>query len=217
MQPSRPPSTRLPIDITSTGRVNGASFTANGTGVGDAGTGDWDFEVTFADKAADADAFATLVGILILPTVVFGREDGSTRNLLSLVGGNLEFTQLTDGDEVSVASRGSIRATPDGRLSWTSEAEGEIGLREVKEVEPFDAVMLPLGPGKIADVLTFPFVTPRGRRLVQAVRTITFNPAADLPGVQFRRVSIEPTATADGVRVRTQSLLRAPARSTVAR
>ena len=77
--------------------------------------------------------------------------------------------------------------------------------------------MLPLGPGKIADVLASPVVTARGRKLVHAVRTITFNPAADLPDVQFRRVSIEPTATPGGVQVRTRSLLRAPTRRAVIR
>jgi hypothetical protein len=203
------PVSKQAVDISSAGRINGEEFEGRGSGTGDSGTGAWDFEVTFSRIPPDADAFAVLVGVLILPTVIFGREEDGTRNLLSLANGNVEFTQLTEGDQVAVQSRGSIKTTDEGRLSWLSRADGEIRMREVREVEPFDAVMLPLGAGKIADVLTFPFITSQGRQLVHAVRNITFSPSAELPGMQFRRIRIQPAVSAATVRVATRSMLRA--------
>jgi len=197
------------VDITSVGLINSEEFEGHGVGIGDPDSGSWDFEVTFSRVPLDTDAFATLVGILILPTVIFGREEDGTKNLLTLADGNLEFTQLTEGDDAGVRSHGSIRAGQEGRLSWFSRAEGEMRIREVREVEPFDAIMLPLGAGKIVDVLTFPFITSKGRQLVHAIRTITFSPNVELPGVQLRRVHIEPIEQAATVRVVTRSTLRA--------
>lgn len=196
------------IEISSAGRINGEDFDGRGWGTGDAETGAWDFEVTFSRVPREASAFATLVGILILPTIIFGREDDDTTNLLTLAGGDIEFTQLTDGSGVAVQSQGNIRTQGPDTMIWRSEAFGDLQMPEVHGVEPFDAVMLPSGPGRIADVLTFPFLTKRGRELVHAVRNVTFNPQAELRHVQFRRIEIRPTSEGSTVRVITRSQLR---------
>jgi hypothetical protein len=60
-------------------------------------------------------------------------------------------------------------------MSWHSEAAGDIGIGPVTGVEPFEAITLPLGAGKIADVLIFPFVTLEGRKLIHAARDIMYS------------------------------------------
>lgn len=196
------------LEIVSEGHINGEDFSGQGTGTGDAETGAWDFAVTFSRIPPQGSAFATLIGILILPTMIFGREDENTTNLLTLAGGDVEFTQLTDGERIAVQSYGSIRAVDSTTMLWRSQAVGTLELGEVYGIEPFDAVMVPSGHGRIFDILTFPFQTNKGRELVNAVRNVTFNPYFELQQVQFRRIEIEPSGDGAFVRVNTRSQLR---------
>lgn len=197
------------VSISSHGRLNDAPFEAVGSGVGEPVSGRWDFEVTFLQSPTQVDRFVALIGILILPTVIFGREQEATRNLSSLADGNVEFTQISRGNGVVVNSSGSVRRREDGGLDWHSEAYGNVELHDVIEVEPFDAIMLPMGSGKLVDVLTFPLVTQEGRRLVHAIRDITFSPKTKLPGVQFRRIHIRPTSSVTTVKIQTSSTIHA--------
>lgn len=197
------------VGITGAGSINGVSFDAQGAGSGNASTGAWDFSVEFSEIPRKVDPFANLLGILILPTSVFGREEGDATNLLSLAGGVLEFTQTLRGDQIAVDSVGTIKRNGERELHWHSEARGDIQISELASVEPFDVVMLPQGPGKVTEVFALPFLNREGRSVVHALRQLTFTPRADLPSVQFRKVMIYSTVQAKTVKVRTMSVIRA--------
>lgn len=197
------------VKITGVGSVNGESFKAEGRGHGDPTVGKWDFAVTFSVVPRDVDPIANLLGILILPTVVFGRTSGDATNLLTIADGVLEFTQILRGNDTAVQSVGTIRRTAPGELHWDSEATGVIHIPKLAEIEPFDAVTLPQGRGKLMDVFALPFLDgARARHVVQVVREITFTPKAELKQIQFRHITIESTVKGRTVEVRTRSIIR---------
>jgi len=196
-----------PVVIKGKGKVNGVTFEASGKGSGNAASGKWDFSVMFSKVPADVDPFANLLGILILPTVVFGKVHGDAENLLTVAGGDLEFTQRLRGDDVHVDAVGTFRRTGT-EFVWNSEAEGKIGIPRVASIEPFDAVMLPQGHGKFTETFAFPFVCESGRVLVQAVRNFTFSPRAELRDIQFRRIAIVSSVEGRTVSVKTTSHIR---------
>ena len=203
-----PASTRRDVKITGKGRVNGVSFDAKGHGVGDAITGTWDFSVTFSEVPARVDPFANLLGILILPTSIFGTVRGDAVNLLRLAGGVISFTQILRGDDIAVESGGAITSTSGDGLHWHSEADGEIHIDRLSSIEPFEAVMLPQGFGKVTEVFALPFSGSHGRHLVHAVRQLTFTPRAAVPSVQFRHIRIGSTVEDKTVNVTTTSIIR---------
>jgi hypothetical protein len=200
--------TEYQVGITGVGSINGVSFRVEGSGSGCAASGKWNFNATFSEIPHNVHPFANLLGILIVPTAIFGREDGNATNLLRLANGILEFNQILRGDEIAVQSVGTIKRTTDRALLWHSEAEGEINIPELASVEPFDAVMLPQGPGKITETFALPFITGHGRQVIHFLRQFTFTPGAGLEQVQFRRITIRLSVQARTVTVGTVSIIR---------
>jgi len=188
------------LEISGTGVVNDVEFEARGSGTGNSSTGRLQFAVEYSAIAEDTDPFAHLLGVLILETTVFGREIGNAQSLLTLADGVFEFTQEVMGDGIEVGSHGSVVHGDDEQsFRWTSISEGRVELRDVQRIEPFEAVMLPQGPGKMLDVLELPLVAGDSTHRVHIVRHFSFSPRAELPGIQLRRISVEPTI--DGRRV----------------
>ncbi|MFD7782278.1 hypothetical protein ACFV4Q_04170 [Streptomyces nojiriensis] len=75
----------------------------------------------------------------------------------------------------------------------------------VSAVEPFDAVMIPQGPGKIIESLSLSAIADARRRLVTIVRQFTFAPDLALPGLQLRRMALEATMGTGSVSVKIQA------------
>jgi hypothetical protein len=196
------------VRVSGTGLVNGERYDVEGAGTGNAALGQWDFSAEFSTVPRDVDPFANLLGILILPTIVFGRQLGDAVNLLTLADASLEFTQTLRGDDVAVQSVGTIRRLSPGELHWHSEASGDIRLPALSAVEPFDAVMLPQGPGRLIDTFALPFQGRQGRQILHAVRQVTFTPRADMKEIQFRRITIHWSVQGSSVNVKTLSVIR---------
>jgi hypothetical protein len=186
------------LGIEGRGRVNGMDYVVSGRGRCDPRVGDIAFDVSFSHIAPGCAPLGQLLGVLIIPTV-FGREIGQARNLLTIAGGEFSFAQAMAADGIAVESEGSMSRPARRELVWRSRAAGNVRLGEVSAIEPFSAIMLPQGGGKILDVLTIPLIENGARRMVQAVRTFTFRPGAELPERQLRRISIETKV--DGARI----------------
>lgn len=185
-------NTRFDIKIAGKGKVNAVEFAATGGGRCDTATGRIAFDVEFSRLARGSHPLANLLGVLIIPTV-FGREHDGARNLMSLTGGNFEFTQVMTAKGIAVTSKGSMSRTADDEVTWRSSAEGTVRLAGVSAIEPFSAVMLPRQAGHVVDVLSIPLVQ-RGRRLVvHAIRDFRFTPRARLAQHQIRHITVKPT------------------------
>lgn len=185
-------NTRFDIKIAGKGKVNAVEFAATGGGRCDTATGRIAFDVEFSRLARGSHPLANLLGVLIIPTV-FGREHDGARNLMSLTGGNFEFTQVMTAKGIAVTSKGSMSRTADDEVTWRSSAEGTVRLADVSAIEPFSAVMLPRKAGHVVDVLSIPLVQ-RGRRLVvHAIRDFRFTPRARLAQHQIRHITVKPT------------------------
>jgi hypothetical protein len=194
------------FDIQSTGVINEVEYTARGEGLADTESGRVDFAATFDPVPTGASAFGSLLSILIIPTVGFGRElDGST-NLLSLAGDSFDFVQEVAGNELSVRAEGSFgRANTEDNYLWTSRASGWVKLGEIVTVSPFAAVMLAAGPGRLAETITIPLTTSDGASEVTIVRHFTFSGGRELPGLQLRDMLLEPQIDGATAAVRIQA------------
>lgn len=196
------------FDIESTGVINDIEYSARGQGLADAEVGRVDFAVTFEPVPAGASAFGTLLSILIIPTSGFGRElDGST-NLLSLIDSSFDFVQDVAGDGISVHVEGGFRRAAEERYLWTARASGTVALGEVTAADPFAAVMLPDGPGRMTECITIPLRTVEGRRDVTLLRRFTFQDEAELPGTQLRTMILHPEVDGATAAVRLQADVR---------
>jgi hypothetical protein len=196
------------IEIEGVGTINGVAFDARGNGIGNAGTGRLSFSVEFSAIPDGTDPFAGVLGVLIIGTTVFGRELGDAYSLMTLADGEFEFTQMVAGPRIEVGGFGAVTRSSDRGFHWTSTADGTVDLRGVTSIEPFDAVMLPQGPGKLVDVLEFPVVAQTERHHVHVVRHFSFTPRAELPTIQLRAVEIKPTIEGRRVSVDIASEIR---------
>jgi len=184
-------STRFDIKIAGTGTVNAVDFSATGGGRCDTSTGRIAFDVEFSRLAGGSHPLANLLGVLIIPTV-FGRQHDGAQNLMSLTGGNFQFTQVMTAKGIAVTSTGSMSRTGESEVTWRSSADGTVRLADVSAIEPFSAVMLPRKAGHVVDVLSIPLVQ-RGRRLiVHAIRDFKFTPRAKLAQHQIRHITVKP-------------------------
>lgn len=196
------------FDIESTGVINDIEYSARGQGLADAELGRVDFATTFEPVPAGASAFGTLLSILIIPTSGFGRElDGST-NLLSLVDASFDFVQDVTGEGISVHVEGGFRRAADERYLWTAHGSGTVALGDVTAADPFTAVMLPDGPGRMIECITIPLMTVEGRRDVTLLRRFTFHDGAELPGMQLRTMLLRPEVDGATASVRLQADVR---------
>jgi hypothetical protein len=191
---------RYSLVIEGGGTINETSFTATGQGEGDSLSGSLSFEVTFSAVREGTDPIANLLGVLILPTGLFGRElDGAT-NLLTLSDGDFGFRQLLAGEGVAAQSNGKLGRTGDREFTWSSSAEGQVELTRVSEIRPFSVIMLPAGLGKLIETIEWPIAEDDVVRRVYAIRHFTFEPVAQLEDHQLRDVTIE--SQVDGLSVR---------------
>jgi hypothetical protein len=147
------------------------------------------------------------LGVLIIPTVL-GRPLGRAVNLMTLTDGVFEFTQVLTGEEIDVSSVGKMSPSGDGELTWTSQAEGSAQLKGVTAIEPFEAVMIPQGAGKLPDVLEIPLIVREQTRRIHAVRNFTFTPKSELHQLQLRHISIEPETKGNTVGVNIVTSIR---------
>ncbi|MDX3537881.1 hypothetical protein PV721_26690 [Streptomyces sp. MB09-01] len=193
------------IEIDSRGSINGIEFTAEGSGSADPSRGLIEFGVAFHPTPPGADTFGALLSILIIPTAIFGRELDESFNLLTLANGSFQFRQDVAGEGVAARSFGEVKGGGRGSFNWSSRADGFVEMEGVSSVEPFDAVMIPQGAGKMIESLSIPILCSTGRRLVTIVRQFTFAPDADLPGLQLRRMILEPTIGIGSVSVKIQA------------
>ncbi|WP_460305861.1 hypothetical protein [Actinocorallia aurea] len=194
--------------IEGSGRVNDIEFTASGRGEGDTLTGDLEFEVAFSDVSAHTDPFANLLAVLILPTGLFGREGENAANLLTISGGDFFFRQILSGPNIAAQSSGRLDRTGPREFTWTSFAEGQVELAEVTEIQPFNVVMIPAGPGGMIETAEWPIVDDGQVKRVHAIRDFTFDPTAGLAGHQLRHVQIESASDGLALRLRIQSTIR---------
>jgi hypothetical protein len=187
--------------IASTGNINGCEFTASGEGTANPSTGVIQFSAEFTEIPAKADPFGSLLAILILPTSMFGMEIDNAVNLLTLSGGSFEFIQHVGGDGVSARADGTLARRPSGEFLWISRAEGYVNTGEIRSVDPFDAVMIPNGPGSVKESICLPLNTRTGRHLITIFREFSLGSASELPGLQLRRMTLEPDIRASSVAV----------------
>ena len=199
--------TRFRLQIRGSGTINGVTFDAVGSGTGDTETGELSFKVTFSEISKGVDPLACLLGVLIIPTVL-GRTSGNAVNLMTLAHGVFEFTQVLSGEGVNISSVGNMSRSGDEELTWRSEAEGSAQLKGVTAIEPFEAVMIPQGAGKVTDVLEIPLVGSRQTTRVHAVRNFTFTPRSELHQLQLRHIAIEPETTENTVGVNIMTTIR---------
>jgi hypothetical protein len=194
------------FDIQSTGVINDVAYTARGEGLADADLGRVDFAATFEPVPAGANAFGSLLSILIIPTVAFGREFEGSTNLLSLAGDSFDFVQEVAGDEVSVRAEGSFGRVAEGEnYLWNSRASGSVTVSDIVSVNPFAAVMLSAGPGRLIETITIPLTTSDGAREVTIVRHFAFAGDRELPGLQIRDMLLEPEVRGATAAVRIQA------------
>lgn len=194
------------FQIESSGVINEVSYRAQGTGYADPDNGRIDFEATFDPVPKGSGAFGTLLSILIVPTVGFGRENDGSMNLLTVANSAFDFTQDVSGEGVAVQARGDFRSKRDspGWL-WRSEAVGSVALDEIDSVEPFQAVMVSTAPGHMVDCLTMPLTTLRGRLSINIVRHFTFAEKAAPPRLQVRHMLLRPEVSGATAGVRLHS------------
>lgn len=179
------------LQIEGDGLINDTAFWTMGTGRGDTRTGDLAFQVTFSELAEGADPLANVLSSLILPTGLFGREVDGALSLLTLAGGEFSFRQRLAGEGVAAESTGVlVRGTSSRGLVWRSQAKGRVKLRHVSEIRPVRVVMIPSGPGRLIETIQWSVVDQGKDKVFHAVRDFTFNPAAELPGPQFRDVVV---------------------------
>ncbi|MEU7599546.1 hypothetical protein [Streptomyces sp. NPDC041003] len=190
------------IDIDSRGSINGVEFTAEGSGSADPSRGLVEFGVVFRPTLPGTDTFGALLSILIIPTTGFGREFDGSVNLLTLTNGSFQFRQDVAGEGVAARSVGEFKRTGNGSFHWSSNVDGFVEIEGVTSVEPFDAVMIPQGAGKMIESLSIPVVSSSGRQIVTIVRQFTFSPGVDLAGLQLRRMTLEPTIGTGSVSVK---------------
>jgi hypothetical protein len=198
---------RFGLQIMGSGTINGVTFDAAGGGTGNTETGELSFRVTFSEISTDVDPLANLLGVLIIPTVL-GRTLGRAVNLMTLTDGVFEFTQVLSGEGINISSVGSMSRGGDEELAWTSKAEGSAQLKGVTGIEPFEAVMIPQGAGKVIDVLEIPLIVGRQTRRVHAVRNFTFTPRSELHQLQLRHIAIEPEIEGNTVGVNIMTTIR---------
>ena len=187
------------LRIQGLGEINGLSYKADGEGRGDDTLGEVSFGATFSQVPDGVDPFASILAVIIIPTVMFGREDDGARNLISLVDGEFQFRQTVVGDGVDAASVGDVRASNERGFVWTHRAVGRVELPPITDIDPFRAVMLPQGPGHITEVIAMPIVAGGSRRTLHAVRHFTFSPRVQLDREQVRDISVKPSV--QGLRV----------------
>jgi hypothetical protein len=190
------------IEINSRGNLNGVDYAAKGSGTADPSLGLIEFGVSFYPTPPGADSFGSLLSILIIPTSGFGREIGNTVNLLTLTNGTFQFRQDVAADGIAATSTGKMDRVGTESFHWDSHAGGVVELEGVTGVDPFDAVMIPQGDGKITEVLSIPLICSAGRRPVTIVRQFTFAPHVGLSEMQLRRMTLEPTIRKDSVSVK---------------
>jgi hypothetical protein len=188
------------IKIESSGTINGVQFEGTGAGKCDTSTGRITFGATFSEVAEGTTPFGNLLGVLIIPTV-FGREIGEARNLMTLTDGNFAFTQVIAGDGIHVRSHGHMSRTGESEVTWRSAGQGQVKLGSVTAIEPFAALMLPQGAGKIVDVVAIPLVEGGKRRTLHALRHFTFTPRAELKVPQLRHITVIPQVDGKTVNV----------------
>lgn len=196
------------LTISSSGELNGVEYVARGDGLADVDRGRIDFAVSFDPLPGPASAFGSLLSILIIPTVAFGRELDGAKNLNSLAGSNFHFTQQVGGDGVAVRARGTFRRTADESFAWDSTASGQVALARVQSVDPFAAVMIPRGPGQFVESISLGLHTTEGHQMVHIVREFSFDPEAQLPAMQVRNMLLLPIDDGRTAGVRLQADIR---------
>jgi hypothetical protein len=139
-----------------------------------------------------SDPIANLLGILIIETTVFGREIEDAVSLMTLADGVFEFTQMVAGEGIDVRSVGDVSRSGDREFTWRSQAEGRVRMKNIKAIEPFEAVMIPQSFGRVIDVLELPLVVGAETRRAHVVRYFTFTPRSELRQLQLRRITIRP-------------------------
>lgn len=177
------------LRIEGSGRINDTEYTAAGDGTCDPEAGDIRFQVAFSQIASNADPLGHLLAVLIIPTV-FGRERGGARNLLTVADGAFEFTQSMAADDLTVESCGSMEKVSAREIVWRSSARGHVRIGRVARIDPFTAVMIPQGGGRMLDVLSIPLIETDRTTVVHAVRSFDFRADAVLEQQQLRRISI---------------------------
>jgi hypothetical protein len=196
------------LTIRSVGRINEFDFVARGSGFADLDTGAIEFTSTFEEVPPDADPFGSLLAMLIWGTTVFGKEEDQTSNLYSLGDGPYHFEQHIGGEAVSASANGKIERVDEDEFEWSSQSEGIVNIGRVVSVDPFEAVMVPKGPGQIDEYISIPIHTETGRHVVPIVRNISFNAHAQLPAAQLRHMRLTPNISQNSVTVSIETAIK---------
>lgn len=174
------------------GTINGVEFEATGDGRGDTSSGHLEFNATFSRVPEGLDPFGNLLGALILETTVFGREIGDAVNLMTLANGIFEFSQIVTGEGININSYGNVLMTGEREFTWNSQAVGQVHLKNVSEIEPFVAVMIPQGFGKFIETVPIPIIEQNRRMVIHLLRNFTFTPRSELRQPQLRDITVVP-------------------------
>jgi len=189
------------ISIAGGGELNGVHFNAEGQGRGDPDKGHITFEVEFSPTPPRANPFGSLLSTLIIPTVAFGLEKDSANNMLTLAPDGFSFVQAVMGDDVVAESTGTFYRRSAQEFSWHAHTLGTVTLPAVIEVDPFTAIMIPQGRGKVMETISMNLRTADGDRSISFLRTFTFPPHRDLPQPQLRHMTLKPAIRLDSIAV----------------
>jgi hypothetical protein len=180
----------LTADIRITGAINDEEFAATGQASGDPGTGEWRLQLDYSHFPANWHPFLYIdakIGMLFINE----RDEG--KNMLSLADGSFRASTTIDlGSGFLLRNNALIEKVGDERYRASYLMHGTTRIFELTEVESFEEVMVPLGPGRVAGLAVARW--KGGLETLEAVMSTryTFDTARTLDAVQVRRFDAKP-------------------------
>lgn len=189
----------LTAEIRITGAINDEEFGATGNATGDPQTGKWHLRLDYSNFPANWHPFLYVdakVGLL------YYREHEGGKNMLSLAGGSFRASSTIDlGHGFILHNNAEIKRVTQTHFRASYLMYGTIRTFELTEVESFQEIMVPVGPGRVAGL-----ALARWRGGVEKLEAIMstrydFEPVGSLDQTQLRVLTAEPSLTGRTVEI----------------
>jgi hypothetical protein len=189
----------LTAEIKITGAINDEEFGATGSASGDPQTGQWHLRLDYSNFPANWHPFLYVDAKVGL---IYYREHEGGRNMLSLSDGSFRASSTIDlGHGFILRNNAEIKKVSQTHFRASYLMYGTIRTFELTEIESFQEIMVPAGPGRVAGL-----ALARWRGGVEKLEAIQstrydFETARTLDQTQLRVLTAEPSLSRHTVEI----------------
>lgn len=167
------------VDIEISGTINGDDFTGKGTSIGDRTLGNPSVSITYSRIPIGSNVLSNFIAIINMLSTLLSREIAPARGFLTLTGGDYEFSRSVEGIGASLRSSGSMERLGPNNLRLKSNINGTIAQPENVEIDEWEGVQIPDGPGSVREVMVIPVSLDGKIDKLYVVTSYKFNAAVN--------------------------------------